>query len=235
MRAGVPILIVAVALAAPARADEAAPPPAHAPEVMPAPAVVADPDIGRIVSDISADRIQRSIFVLASFKTRHTLSDPLSSGDGIGGAASWIHAEFERASAAAGGRLKVELDTFDQPPAPPRIPQAVQITNIVATLPGTGPDAPGRTLVVSAHYDSRVTNPLDATSPAPGANDDASGTASVLELARVMSHYKFAATIVFLAVAGEEQGLNGSTHWAQEAKARQADIEACLLYTSRCV
>jgi Zn-dependent M28 family amino/carboxypeptidase len=104
----------------------------------------------------------------------------------------------------------------------------VQITNIVATLPGTGPDIPGRTLVVSGHYDSRATNPLDATGAAPGADDDASGVASVLELARVMSHFKFGATIVFLAVAGEEQGLNGSTHWAQGAKERQADIEAML-------
>jgi hypothetical protein len=228
MRASAPFLLVAVALAAPVRAadapapvrSEAIPPPARAP--------VIDPDIKAIVSGVSAERIQRSIFVLASFKTRHTLSDPLPSGDGIGGAASWIRAEFERASAESGGRLKVELDSFDQPPAPPRIPQQVQITNIVATLPGSGPDPSGRILVVSGHYDSRATNPLDATSPAPGADDDASGAASVLEIARVMSRFKFGATIVFLAVAGEEQGLNGSTHWAQGAKARQADIEAML-------
>jgi hypothetical protein len=164
--------------------------------------------------------------VLSSFKTRHTLSDPLPSGDGIGGAASWIRAEFERASKDTGGRLKVDLDTFDQPAAPPRIPAPVQITNIVATLPGTDPAA--RTLVVSGHYDSRASNPLDATSGAPGADDDGSGTAAVLEIARVMSRYKFAATIVFLAVAGEEQGLNGSTHWAQAAKEGNMDIEAML-------
>ena len=218
MRAGAPFLFAAVALAA-VRGAEAP---------TPSPTPVTDPDIRRIVSDISAERIQRSIFVLASFKTRHTLSDPLPSGDGIGGAASWVHAEFERASAESGGRLKVELDTFDQRPAPPRIPQQVQITNIVATLPGTQPAPAGRTLVVRGHYDSRATNPLDATSPAPGADDDASGTASVLELARVMSHFKYRATLVFLAVAGEEQGLNGSTHWAQDAKARNADIEAML-------
>ncbi len=188
----------------------------------------ADPEIRAIVSGISAERIQRSIFVLASFKTRHTLSDPLPSGDGIGGAAAWIRAEFGRISAEAGGRLKVEVDSFEQPPAPPRIPKPVEISNLVATLPGTDPESEGRTLVVSGHYDSRATNPLDATSAAPGADDDASGTAAVLELARVMSPYKFRATIVFLAVAGEEQGLNGSTHWAQGAKARRADIEAML-------
>ena len=192
------------------------------------PAPPTDPDVRAIVTDISADRIQRSIYVLASFKTRHTLSDTLPSGDGIGGATSWIHAEFERASRDSGGRLKVDLDTFLQPPAPPRVPVESQITNIVATLPGgdAGPDA--RTLVVSGHYDSRVTNPLDATGAAPGADDDASGTAAVLEMARVMSHYHFRATIVFLAVAGEEQGLYGSTHWAKEAKERNANIEAML-------
>jgi hypothetical protein len=187
-----------------------------------------DPDIQAIVQGISSERIQRSIYVLSSFKTRHTLSDPLPSGDGIGGAASWIRAEFERASKDAGGRLRVELDTFDQPPAPPRIPAQVQITNIVATLPGTDTDPSARTLVVSGHYDSRASSPLDATSAAPGADDDGSGTAAVLEIARVMSRYRFPATIVFLAVAGEEQGLNGSTHWAQAAKEGKMDIEAML-------
>jgi hypothetical protein len=205
--------LILVAAAAPAWSAE--PPPA-------------DPEIAAMLAGISAERIQRSIFVLASFKTRHTLSDPLPSGDGVGGAAAWIRAEFGRVSADAGGRLRVEVDSFDQPPAPPRIPRPVEISNLVATLPGTDADAAGRMLVVSGHYDSRATSPLDATSAAPGADDDASGTAAVLELARVMSHYKFRATIVFLAVAGEEQGLNGSTHWAREAKARKADIEAML-------
>jgi hypothetical protein len=218
MRSGAPILFAAVLASPILAADAPVPPPAQS----------LDPDIQAIVQGISSERIQRSIYVLSSFKTRHTLSDPLPSGDGIGGAASWIRAEFERVSKEAGGRLMVELDTFDQPPAPPRIPVQVQITNIVATLPGTDPDPAGRMLVVSGHYDSRATNPLDSTSAAPGADDDGSGTAAVLELARAMSHYKFAATIVFLAVAGEEQGLNGSTHWAQAAKERNADIEAML-------
>lgn len=210
-------LMVFAALASPALAGDAVPPPAPA-----------DPDIQAIVSGISAERIQRSIYVLTSFKTRHTLSDTLPSGDAIGGASSWIRAEFERASRESGGRLKVELDTFDQPPSPPRVPLASQITNIVATLPGTDADSTGRTVVVSGHYDSRATNVLDATSAAPGADDDGSGTAAVLEMAHVMSHYKFAATIVFLAVAGEEQGLYGSTHWAKGAKDRNANIEAML-------
>jgi Peptidase family M28 len=217
MRACAQILMAAAFASSAVAADQVPAPPPRA----------LDGDIQELVSAISADRIQRSIYVLTSFKTRHTLSDPLPSGDGIGGAASWIHAEFERASKEAGGRLKVELDAFEQLPSPPRIMQQVPITNIVATLPGTDSDS-GRTLVVSGHYDSMPTSVLDATSAAPGADDDASGTAAVLELARVMSHYRFPATIVFLAVAGEEQGLHGSTHWAQAAKERNADIEAML-------
>jgi hypothetical protein len=212
------VLIAAATLGFPVLAAEA---PASAP-----PATAIDPEIRDIVQAISADRIQRSIYVLASFKTRHTLSDTLPSGDGIGGAASWIRAEFGRASDASGGRLKVELDTFDQAPVQPRVPQGAQITNIIATLPGTDPG--GRTLVVSAHYDSIVSNVLDSTSAAPGADDDASGVAAVLELARVMSGYKFGATIVFAAFAGEEQGLFGSTHWAKMAKDSNTDIEAVL-------
>jgi len=218
MRAGAQALLVAAALASAAQAAEAEAP------APPAPAV--DPDIRDIVRAISPERIQRSIFVMASFKTRHTLSDPLPSGDGIGGAASWIRAEFGRASVESGNRLQVELDTFDQPPVQPRVPEGARITNIVATLPGADPS--GRTLVVSGHYDSRVVNILDSTSPAPGADDDASGVAAVLELARVMSHYRFGATIVFLAVAGEEQGLLGSAHWAGGARQRNANIEAML-------
>jgi hypothetical protein len=210
-------LIAIVALATPVLAQDAAPP-----------ARVTDPDIQAMLGGISAERIQRSIYVLTSFKTRHTLSDTLPSGDMIGGAASWIRAEFERASRESGGRLKVELDTFDQPRAPPRVPRASQITNIVATLPGTDAESTGRTLVVSGHYDSRATNPLDAISDAPGADDDGSGVAAVLEMAHVMAPYRFAATIVFLVVAGEEQGLYGSTHWAKKARDRNANIEAML-------
>src|ERR1700722_7573208 len=138
MRASARILIVAAALGSPVFAADA---PVSAP-----PTPVIDPEIHDIIQAISAERIQRSIFVLASFKTRHTLSDTLPSGDGIGGAASWIRAEFGRASDASGGRLKIELDTFDQPPVQPRVPQGAQITNVIATLPGTDPS--GRTLVV---------------------------------------------------------------------------------------
>jgi hypothetical protein len=194
----------------------------------PPPLPAADPEIQQIVSDISAERIQRSIIVLSSFKTRHTLSDPQPSGDGIGGACAWIRAEFERVSVASGGRLKVALDEFIQTPVAPRIPHPVKLVNVVATLPGTRPDASDRVYVISGHYDSIVRNILDAESPAPGADDDASGVAAVLELARVMSGHEFPATIVFLAVAGEEQGLLGSAHWAAQAKSEHRNIAAML-------
>ena len=137
-------------------------------------------------------------------------------------------AEFGRVSDAAGGRLKVEMDSFVQNPQMPRIPQPTQITNVVATLPGTRPDSANRIYVVSGHYDSRSKNVLDPNSLAPGANDDASGTAAVLEMARVMSKYEFPATLVFITVAGEEQGLDGSTHWANMAKAKHLNIAGML-------
>jgi hypothetical protein len=187
-----------------------------------------DPDIQKMVSEISAERIQRSIYVLTSFRTRHTLSDPLPSGDGIGGAGAWIRAEFERVSTATGGRLSVDLDTFTQPAVAPGIPRPVEITNIVATLPGSRPESSGRIYVVSAHYDSRAREVLDAKSPAPGADDDASGVAAVLEMARVMAGREFGGTVIFMTVAGEEQDLRGSTHWAERAKRENLDIAAML-------
>ncbi|MDE3083664.1 MAG: M28 family metallopeptidase [Verrucomicrobiota bacterium] len=187
-----------------------------------------DPDIQRLVSEISSDRIERSIHILTSFKTRHSLSDPSPGGNGIGAARVWIRAELERISADSGGRLQVELDAFEQPPAPPRIPHKVEMVNIVATLPGVQPESRGRIYVACAHYDSRARNILDADGPAPGADDNASGVAAMLELAHVMSHYEFDATIVFLATSGGEQARNGSVHWAEQAKKRGLNIAGVL-------
>jgi hypothetical protein len=179
-----------------------------------------DPDIEKAVSSISIERIQRSIFVLASFRTRHTLSDPLPSGDGIGGAGAWIRAEFERAANATGGKLRVDLDTFEQPAHPPWIPQPVEITNIVATLPGST----ARTFVVCAHCDSRTGDIMDSQSPAPGADDNASGVAAVLELARSLAPYDFGATLIFLVTTGGDQGGVGAAHWAEQAKQQGLNI-----------
>jgi Zn-dependent M28 family amino/carboxypeptidase len=121
--------------------------------------------------------------------------------------------------------MTVEKQTFEQPKAA-RVPQPTMLTNIVATLKGTQPESEKRMYVVSGHYDSMCTSPTDAKCDAPGANDDASGTAAVLEMARVMANYKFDATIVFMTVPGEEQGLLGSTYYAEQAKKNNADIEA---------
>lgn len=185
-----------------------------------------DPEIEKMVGEISPTRIEATIRKLVGFRTRHTLSDTKSDEVGIGAARRWIRAELERASAEAGGRLVVEFDAFQQPPTPPRLPAGAEIVNVVATLPGRQAEARDRVYVVSGHYDSRSLGIMDADTFAPGANDDASGTAVAMELARVMAHYEFDATIVFMAVAAEEQGLNGATHWAEQAKQRGVRVEA---------
>ncbi len=173
-----------------------------------------------MVESVSGQRIQRSIFVLVSFKTRHTLSDPQPSGDGIGGASAWVRAEFERGSKATGGKLRVDLDTFHQPARPPLIPHAADLTNVVATLPGPGK----RVWVISAHYDSRAADILDTQSPAPGADENASGVAALLETARALSPYDFNDTIVFLAATGGEQGGVGAAHWAGQARQQGLEV-----------
>ncbi len=181
------------------------------------PAPEPNPQIAGVVKEISASNIEASIRKLVSFGTRHTLSETESETRGIGAARRWLQAEFQRYAKDSDGRLQVAMDEFLQPPSE-RNPEMVQMINVVATLPGAQPEAKDRIYVVSGHYDSRASDPLDAKSDAPGANDDASGVAAVLEMARVMSKQKWDATIVFMAVAGEEQGLFGSTHWANKAK-----------------
>lgn len=180
--------------------------------------------IARLVREIDAKNIERSILKLVSFGTRNTLSaqdDPMR---GIGAARDWLFAEFSKAAESSGGRMTVEKQTFEQAKAQ-RIPQPTMLTNVVATLKGTEPESAQRVYVVSGHYDSMCSSPTDAKCDAPGANDDASGTAAVLEMARVMAKYKFEATIVFMAVAGEEQGLLGSTYFAEQSKKNNVDIE----------
>jgi hypothetical protein len=179
--------------------------------------------IQRIVREISASNIEAIIRKLAAFHTRHTLSETESDTRGIGAARRWIKAELERYSRESGGRLRVEFDEFIEQPVR-RIPEPTRIVNVVATLPGTKPESKDRIYVVSGHYDSRVGDVLDARSFAPGANDDASGTAAVMEMARVMSKYEFDATLIFMAVAAEEQGLNGSTHWAEMARQKKLNV-----------
>jgi Peptidase family M28 len=194
-------------------------------------AMVVDSRISAALQQISAERIRANIEKLASFGTRLTLSaqDPaaIASGRGIGAAREWIKSEFERYAKDCGGCLEVKTDSFTEPAAD-RIPQPTEITNVYAVLKGADSGNAKRIVLVTGHYDSRPSNTLDVKADAPGANDDASGTAVSLECARVLSKLKFPATIIFLTVAGEEQGLNGSHHFAQMAKEQGWTIEAVL-------
>ncbi|RMF68535.1 MAG: M28 family peptidase [Calditrichaeota bacterium] len=186
-----------------------------------------DTRISEMLAEVSAERIEATIQKLVSFHTRHSLSDTTSDERGIGAARRWIKSEMQRYAEDSGGRLRVELDPFTVEPNGRRIPHRVIMKNVLATLPGTDPNDK-RVFIVSGHYDSRASGANDATSFAPGANDDGSGTAVVMELARIMSKRQFPATIIFAAVAGEEQGLFGSTHLAQRAKKENWNVVAMI-------
>jgi hypothetical protein len=190
-----------------------------------------DPEITQIIKDVSPQRVQQTIEKLVSFGTRHTLSvnnsDASTSTQGIVAARNWIKSEFERISSECNGCLEVKTDTFLEQPKN-RIPSATEIQNVYAILKGTDPAQAKRIYLVTGHYDSRNSDPQNSTAPAPGANDDGSGTAVSLECARVLSKHKFPATIIFLTVAGEEQGLNGSTHFAKMAKEQGWQLEGVL-------
>jgi Zn-dependent M28 family amino/carboxypeptidase len=181
-------------------------------------------DVQRIVAQINPNNIEQTVRKLVSFGTRNSLSEQDNPTRGIGAARDWIYSEFVKVSEASGGRMTVEKQTFQQGKAA-RVPQPNMMTNVVATLKGAQAESANRMYVVSGHYDSMCTSPTDAKCDAPGANDDASGVAAVLEMARVMAPLKFDATIVFMAVAGEEQGLLGSTHFAEVAKQKNLDIQ----------
>jgi Zn-dependent M28 family amino/carboxypeptidase len=195
-----------------------------------------DPRIAEAIWGISAEHIRQTIEKLVSFGNRSTISpqdaESIKAGKGIGAAREWIKAEFERYSKECDGCLEVKTDTFTEQPAE-RIPKPTEITNVYAVLRGSDPAQADRIVLVTGHYDSRNSDTLNGIDPAPGANDDGSGTAVSLECARVLSQaaskkIKFPATIIFLTVAGEEQGLDGSKHFAQMAKQQGWKIEAVL-------
>jgi hypothetical protein len=181
--------------------------------------------IANNVREIDARNIEATIRKLVSFGTRNTLSEQNDAKRGIGAARDWLYAEFLKAAEASNGRMTVEKQSYEQAKAA-RVPEPTILTNVVATLKGSQPESTDRIYVVSGHYDSMCNSPTDAKCDAPGANDDASGTAAVLEMARVMAKYEFDATIVFMAVAGEEQGLLGSTHFAEQAKQKNWNVDA---------
>jgi len=193
-----------------------------------------DPAIVQIIKDVSPQRIQQVDEKLVSFGTRHTLSvnnpGASTSAQGIVAARNWIKSEFERISSDCNGCLEVKTDTFIEQPKGPkdRITQPTEIQNVYAILKGADPAQAKRIYLVTGHYDSRNTDPQNSTDPAPGANDDGSGTTVSLECARVLSKHKFPATVIFLTVAGEEQGLNGSTHFAKMAKEQGWQLEGVL-------
>ncbi|GAB3572087.1 zinc-binding metallopeptidase family protein [Hymenobacter daeguensis] len=187
----------------------------------------ADPAIQKLVDEISAKNLEADVRRLVSFGTRHTLSDTQSPTRGIGAARSWVRDEFLKYSKSGGGRLTVELDTFTVRPDGRRINKPVLMANVLATLPGTDP-TDTRVILVSGHLDSRVSDVMNATADAPGANDDGSGTVLVLELARVLAVQRFPCTLKFVAVQGEEQGLYGSGHLAERAKKEGWNLIAML-------
>ncbi len=183
------------------------------------------PVLRDIVAAISAARVEADIRTLAAFGTRHTLSDTTSDTRGIGAARRWIKAEFERISEACGGCLEVFHQT-SLVGGTRRIPDTVAVVNVIAVQRGaTDPD---RYVIMSGDIDSRASNGLDGTSDAPGANDNASGMAGVLEAARVLSPYRFAGSVVYAGLSGEEQGLFGGQHMARVAKEQGWRIEAVL-------
>jgi hypothetical protein len=181
-----------------------------------------DKALRQLLREIDHRRIEATIDRLVGFGTRHTLSVQDDLVRGIGAARDWIYEQFQEYAAASDGRMSVEKQAFIQPVSS-RIPVPTQITNVIATLRGT--TSPDRVYVVTGHYDSRVTDVMNFTSDAPGADDDGSGVATVLELARVFASRPTDATIVFAAVAGEEQGLYGSAHMAQAMKAAGIDVQ----------
>ena len=173
----------------------------------------ADPEIAAMLKDVSAAKIQATIEKLVSFGNRSTLSAQddasIAAGKGIGAAREWIKSQFEQYSKDCGGCLEVKTDDFILQPKR-RVKTPTRLVNVYAVLKGTDPASAKRIYVVSGHYDSRNSDNYNVTDPAPGANDDGSGTAVSMECARVMSKHKFPATIIFLTVPGEEQGLDGS-------------------------
>ncbi|MFG0286167.1 MAG: M28 family metallopeptidase [Phycisphaerales bacterium JB039] len=182
-----------------------------------------DPSASDSLAGLSGGRARANVEALVGFGTRHTLSETESDERGIGAARRWILAELQ----SYGGRLEAKLERFEAPPGR-RLPDGAEIVNIVAVLPGTMPEAAHRRYYVLGHYDSRNSDGLDGAGDAPGANDDASGVAVVMELARTLADTRLDATVVFLCTAGEEQGLYGARYHVESALARGEDIGGAL-------
>ena len=186
-----------------------------------------DPEIENMVKEVNPDSLQSYIKGMVAFGTRSTVSSTTDAKKGIGAARNWVLMKFNQFAASSGGRLTAFVDTTTYAADGRRVKAPINLGNTVATLKGTDPNDT-RIFIISGHLDSRVTDVMNGTSDAPGANDDGSGSAAVLECARVMCKHSFPATIIFVTVSGEEQGLLGSTYMAKKAKAQNWNIEAVL-------
>ena len=186
-----------------------------------------DGEIDAMVKEISVDSLAQNLNKLVSFGTRATLSNQSSATKGIGAARAWILSRFNEYAKSSNGRLSAFIDTITYNADKRRVNRPIILGNVVATLKGTDPNDK-RIFVISGHLDSRRSNDMDSIGDSPGANDDGSGTVAVMECARVMSKHSFPATIIFVTVSGEEQGLLGAYFMAGKAKKENWKIEAVL-------
>ncbi|WP_316801288.1 M28 family metallopeptidase [Pedobacter frigidisoli] len=186
-----------------------------------------DADIEKMVKSVHQDSLKSYISKMVAFGTRSTLSDIKSKKKGIGAARNWVVGKFNQFAKQSNGRLIAYLDTTTFKPDGKRVDQPTLLGNAVAVLKGSDTNDK-RVYAVSGHLDSRVTDVMNRTSDAPGANDDGSGVAGVIEAARIMSQYQFSATIIFVAVSGEEQSLLGSGFMADKAKKEGWNVDAML-------
>ncbi len=186
-----------------------------------------DIEIEQMVKEISADSLKSYITSLVSFGTRNTLSSTTDKKRGIGAARQWVVQKFTEFGKYSNGRLTAYLDTTTLQPDGKRVDSVTHLGNAMAVLKGTDP-TDSRIYIISGHLDSRVTDVMNRRAVSPGANDDGSGTAAVMECARIMSRHSFPATIIFVAVSGEEQGLLGATFLATTAKVKNWNVDAML-------
>jgi len=189
--------------------------------------ITKDPQIERMVHEVNADSLKSYISKMVSFGTRNTLSTQKDPKRGIGAARNWVLSKFNEFAKQSGGRLTAFIDTTTLQPDGRRVDSVLLLGNAMATLKGTDA-ADDRIFIISGHLDNMRTNVMDRANDAPGANDDASGCAAVIEAARILSKQQFPATIIFVTVSGEEQGLLGSTYLAEKAKKENWNIEAML-------
>lgn len=188
---------------------------------------VDDPEIKKMITEVKSENLEAIVRKLVSFGTRHTLSDTKSDSRGIGAAQRWVKSEFDKYAIESGGRLTSKIDYFMIKADGKRIVNDSQLGNVMATLKGTDPND-NRVLIISGHLDSRASDVMDAKSEAPGANDDASGVAAMMELTKIMSKREFPFTLIFVAVTGEEQGLIGARHLAEFAKEAKWNVVAMI-------